>query len=560
MTDYKNLKLIASSSPHIRSSESTRTIMMDVIIAMIPALAMSVFVFGFRALALTLVSVAACVFWEWGYRKLLKKPLSIGDLSAVVTGMLLAFVCPPTLPYWTIIIGAFFAIVVVKQLYGGIGCNFLNPALAGRAALLASYATAMTTWAVPMSKLSAFGSNADAVTSSTPLAMMKNGDFATLTSTYSVVDMFLGLEDYTGSLADIFDAPDGLCGDIRVLSTEPDLEAVRRSRRDQGPSLLGKDVLAVCAMADLVFLALHGSCGEDGRIQATLDLLGVPYTGSGYLGSGMAMDKSVTKRIMDAAGIPTAPWHDVRYTREDIPRLAQELPVPCAVKIINGGSSIGVELPETADPTWGNALYETFDQKVEEKLIQPTFITDYPREMSPLCKRHRSNPELTERFELFVNGKELCNAYSELNDPIDQLERFQEQLQLSEKGDDEAMFIDMDFVRALEYGMPTCSGMGIGIDRLTMFMTDQASIQDVLFFPQMRPEKKAVSDPVEKYTEIGIPEEWVPVIQKMGYITVEALKKLAPGKFFNDLCGFNKKNKLGLKAPSIEEVKKWCEE
>ena len=131
MTDYKNLKLIASSSPHIRSSESTRTIMMDVIIAMIPALAMSVFVFGFRALALTLVSVAACVFWEWGYRKLLKKPQSIGDLSAVVTGMLLAFVCPPTLPYWMIIIGAFFAIVVVKQLYGGIGCNFLNPALVG---------------------------------------------------------------------------------------------------------------------------------------------------------------------------------------------------------------------------------------------------------------------------------------------------------------------------------------------------------------------------------------------------------------------------------------------
>ena len=120
--------------------------------------------------------------------------------------------------------------------------------------------------------------------------------------------------------------------------------------------------------------------------------------------------------------------------------------------------------------------------------------------MSPLCKRHRSNPDLTERFELFVNGKELCNAYSELNDPIDQLERFQEQLRLSEKGDDEAMFIDMDFVRALEYGMPSCSGMGIGIDRLTMFMTGQPSVQDVLFFPQMRPEKKAVSDPVEAYT------------------------------------------------------------
>lgn len=164
-----------------------------------------------------------------------------------------------------------------------------------------------------------------------------------------LVDMFLGLEDYNGSLADIFDAPDGLCGDNRVHSTEPDLEAVRRSRRDQGPSMLGKDVLAVCAMADLVFLALHGACGEDGRIQATLDLLGVPYTGSGYLGSGMAMDKSVTKRIMDAAGVPTAPWHDVRYTREDIPRLARELPVPCAVKIINGGSSIGVELPDTRE-------------------------------------------------------------------------------------------------------------------------------------------------------------------------------------------------------------------
>ncbi len=192
MTDYKNLKLIASSSPHIRSNESTRTIMMDVIIAMIPALIMSVFVFGFRARALTLVSVAACVFWEWGYRKLLKKPQSIGDLSAVVTGMLLAFVCPPTLPYWMIIIGAFFAIVVVKQLFGGIGCNFMNPALVGRAVLLASYATAMTTWAVPMSKLSIFGSNADAVTSSTPLAIMKGGDLASLTSNYSVVDMFLG--------------------------------------------------------------------------------------------------------------------------------------------------------------------------------------------------------------------------------------------------------------------------------------------------------------------------------------------------------------------------------
>ena len=192
MTDYKNLKLIATSNPHIRGSETTRSIMLDVIIAMCPALIWAIIYFGVEALLLTAVSVIGCVAFEGLYRKLMHKPQSIDDLSAVVTGMLLAFVCPPTLPYWMIIIGAFFAIVVVKQLYGGIGCNFLNPALAGRAALLASYATAMTTWAVPMSKLSAFGSNADAVTSSTPLAMMKNGDFATLTSTYSVVDMFLG--------------------------------------------------------------------------------------------------------------------------------------------------------------------------------------------------------------------------------------------------------------------------------------------------------------------------------------------------------------------------------
>ena len=217
-----------------------------------------------------------------------------------------------------------------------------------------------------------------------------------------------------------------------------------------------------------------------------------------------------------------------------------------------------VEIDDTMGK--GKLIDAIFGQYCEEELIQPTFIMDYPCEMSPLCKRHRSNPDLTERFELFVNGKELCNAYSELNDPIDQLERFQEQLRLSEKGDDEAMFIDMDFVRALEYGMPTCSGMGIGIDRLTMFMTGNSSIQDVLFFQQMRPEKKAVNDPAEKYTALGIPEEWVPVIQKMGYLTADSLKKLSPGKFFNDLCGFNKKNKLGLKAPSMEEVKKWCEQ
>ena len=219
---------------------------------------------------------------------------------------------------------------------------------------------------------------------------------------------------------------------------------------------------------------------------------------------------------------------------------------------------LNVEIDDTMGK--GKLIDAIFGHYCEEELIQPTFICDYPIEMSPLCKRHRDNQDLTERFELFVNGKELCNAYSELNDPIDQLERFQEQLRLSEKGDDEAMFIDMDFVRALEYGMPQCSGMGMGIDRLTMFMTNQPSIQDVLFFPTMRPEKKPTVDGVEKYTEIGVPEEWVAVIQKMGYITVDSLKKLSAGKFFNELCGFNKKNKLGLKAPSMEDVKRWCEE
>ena len=164
-----------------------------------------------------------------------------------------------------------------------------------------------------------------------------------------LVDMFMGLENYTGDLADVFDAPDGLCSDVHVEATAPDLEAVRKSGKDQSPSLLGKDVLNVCAMADVVFLALHGSCGEDGRIQAALDLLGVPYTGSGYLGSGMAMDKSVTKRFLDAEGIRSAPWKNILYTEADIPRLVEELEVPCAVKIVNGGSSVGVELPDTKE-------------------------------------------------------------------------------------------------------------------------------------------------------------------------------------------------------------------
>ena len=207
----------------------------------------------------------------------------------------------------------------------------------------------------------------------------------------------------------------------------------------------------------------------------------------------------------------------------------------------------------------GKLIDAIFSEKCEPNLIQPTFIMDYPVEMSPLCKKHRSNPELTERFELIVNGKELCNAYTELNDPIDQLERFQEQLRLSEKGDDEAMYIDYDFVRALEFGMPPASGMGIGIDRLTMIMTNQLSIQEVLLFPQMRPEKKATKDEDTAYTAIGIPAEWIPVLQKMGFLKIENLKNMGTGKLFNDMCGYNKKNKLGLKNPLIEDVKKWLE-
>jgi lysyl-tRNA synthetase class 2 len=205
----------------------------------------------------------------------------------------------------------------------------------------------------------------------------------------------------------------------------------------------------------------------------------------------------------------------------------------------------------------GKLIDELFGAKCEGNYIQPTFITDYPYEMSPLCKRHRSNPELTERFELMVNGKELANAYSELNDPIDQLERFQEQLKLAEKGDDEAMFIDMDFVRALEYGMPPTSGMGIGMDRLVMLMTGQTTIQEVLFFPQMRPEKIIKKDAAIVYTAAGIPEEWVPAIQKAGYILAASLKEVPAGKLHQELCGMNKKFKLELTNPTIEQVSSW---
>ena len=185
INDYKGLKLIASSNPHIRNNEDTRSLMLDVIIALMPALAMSVYVFGVTTLISAVVSVAGAVFFEWLYRKLLKKPQTIGDLSAALTGLLLSMVCPPTLPYWMLLVGDFFAIFVVKQLYGGIGKNFLNPALAGRAALVACYASQMTSWAAPRT--------VDAVTAATPLAMMKAGEFEALTAQYSLSDMFIGL-------------------------------------------------------------------------------------------------------------------------------------------------------------------------------------------------------------------------------------------------------------------------------------------------------------------------------------------------------------------------------
>ena len=205
----------------------------------------------------------------------------------------------------------------------------------------------------------------------------------------------------------------------------------------------------------------------------------------------------------------------------------------------------------------GKLIDEIFGEFCEGNYIQPTFITDYPKEMSPLTKKHRDNPDLTERFELMVNGKELCNAYSELNDPIDQLERFQEQLKLSEKGDDEAMFIDMDFVRALEYGMPPTSGMGIGMDRLVMLMTGQTTIQEVLFFPQMKPEKVQKKDDTTKFLALGVAPEWIEPLQKLGFDMVDKLKGQNPNKLHQDLCGYNKKNKLGLANPAKEDVENW---
>ncbi|MBQ3618525.1 MAG: lysine--tRNA ligase [Bacteroidales bacterium] len=238
------------------------------------------------------------------------------------------------------------------------------------------------------------------------------------------------------------------------------------------------------------------------------------------------------------------------FTGVDISNMNEE-------QLAETAKKFGVEVDSTMGK--GKLVDEIFGETCESKIIQPTFITDYPVEMSPLTKKHRSKEGLVERFEAICNGKELCNAYSELNDPVDQRQRFEDPLLLAKRGDEEAMVLDEDFLTAIDHGMPPTAGIGIGIDRLTMIMTNSESIQDVLFFPQMKPEKKFEYDPVEAYTAIGIPEEWVSLVQKLGFLKVANLAEAKPGKLFNDLCGLNKKGKLNLTVPTQDDVKAWVE-
>ncbi|HEX7367197.1 MAG TPA: lysine--tRNA ligase [Pelobium sp.] len=280
-----------------------------------------------------------------------------------------------------------------------------------------------------------------------------------------------------------------------------------------------------------------------GMVEECLEKVAIAATGKSAV--------QVGEHMIDFAGPYTKlSMYDsiLKYTGIDVSGMSEdELKTTCTSLNIQFDTSMGK----------GKLVDAIFGEKVEHELIQPTYITDYPIEMTPLAKKHRSKEGLVERFELFVNGKEIANAYSELNDAIDQKERFEEQLKLAARGDDEAMIMDDDFIRALEYGMPPTSGLGIGIDRLVMMMTNQQSIQEVLFFPQMRAEKKVKVYGDEDFVALGIPAEWVPVLRKMNINTPEDLKAANPNKVFNDLGGMRKKMKLEIAMPQKEEVMTW---